>query len=127
MNEPMLIVTVRLVDQNNLVRTISTVAIPESGFEKVIDSFERRSQTFGQSLEGVEVRRTTDPHEDQQLFASYWNALKEDRTVPYSQKFSTLMLHYRTSNRVLLHTDRLKSILRERHTQLRNFKQQQTQ
>lgn len=110
--ENMLIVTARMLNEVDQLRTITTEAIPESQFESVVNHFDIRSKNTGQEVHGISVRKCVDPSVDQQEFAEYWNGLKYNREIPFGKKFNHLMQRYVTVSTVLLETDRLRNVMR---------------
>jgi len=110
--ENMLIVTARMLNKNDELRTITTEAIPESQFETVVNHFDLRSKNTGQELHGIAVRKCVDPSVDQQEFAEYWNGLKFNREIPFGKKFNHLLQRYITVNTVLMETARLRNVMR---------------
>jgi hypothetical protein len=110
----MLIITVRLLDPNGKLTTITTSAIAQQDFENAINSFETRAARFDQTVEGVEVKLTADPFEDQRAFAECWSAIRDNRDIPFSKKFAELAKQFRTTTMTLFETHRLKDVLRAR-------------
>ena len=110
----MLIVTVRLLDSNDKLTTITTSAIAQKDFENAVNSFEARSKEHDQELCGVEVKLTADPFDDQRAFADCWNSIKDNRSIPFGKKFGELAKEFRTTTMTLFETPRLKTILRAR-------------
>lgn len=110
----MMIITVRLLDSNDKMTTITTSAIAQKDFENAINSFETRGKRFDQTLEGVEVKLTADPFEDQRAFAECWSRIRDNRDLPFGKKFGELAKEFRTTTMTLFETPRLKDILRAR-------------
>jgi hypothetical protein len=114
MSDQMVILTVRMLDDDDKLTTVTTSAIPQSSLDAGINSFVRSGAKRGQTVEGVECKLAFDPTTDQQEFAEAWNAIKDDRSIPYSLKFKTLALTYRTTTTKLYETQRLSEVLRRR-------------
>jgi hypothetical protein len=119
MSEQILILTVRLLDENNRLTTITTSALPQSTLDEAINSFVISGEKRGQTLEGVECKLTFDPLADQTDFAETWNAIREDRSIPFSQKFGDLGLKYPTKTTHLYTTQRLKDFFHQRSHEMR--------
>ena len=119
MSDQMIILTVRMLDDDDKLTTVTTSAIPQSSLDVGINSFVSSGAKRGQTVEGVECKMAFDPMTDQLEFAEAWNAIKDDRSIPYSLKFKTLALSYRTTTTKLYQTQRLSEVLRKRSYEIK--------
>lgn len=121
MNKDRLIVQCRFLTETGDVSTTTSFAITEDKFEDHINSEEEKGKNWGKSLEAVYVRRTADPHVDQEAFGLAWNEILLDKTIPFAKKLVALNAQYRTTRTILFESPQLLRAMEQQTLYHRTF------